>query len=114
MASVRKIAVGPCAALLGALALCGCTALSSRPPTSGYVVDSAITARVRAALVQDAALEASEVGVYTYNGLVTLNGVVDDQLMVRRAILVAERTPGVRSVRNAMQVAAATPELTAR
>ena len=109
MASVRTMG-----ALLGALGLGGCAALGGHPPVSGYVADSAITARVRAALVQDPALEASDVGVYTYNGRVTLDGVVDDQGMVRRVVLAAEQTPGVRSVQNAMQVAPATPELTAR
>jgi osmotically-inducible protein OsmY len=106
------------ALLLGALALTasGCQLLRERE-TAGYVGDSAITAQVRQTLIKDATIEANEVGVQTFEGQVTLIGVVDDEAMARRVALLAEHTPGVRSVRNDIQVAAAPAapaELTAR
>ena len=110
MVAVRTMTPG----LVGVLGLCGCAVFGDHTPVSGYVADSAITARVRAALVQDPTVEASEVSVQTYNGQVTLNGVVDDQAMVRRAVLLTEQTPGVKSVRNAMQVPPTAVEVTAR
>jgi hyperosmotically inducible periplasmic protein len=100
--------------LLGALALLasGCQLLRDHE-TAGYVGDSAITARVRQALIKDPNIEAREVGVQTYNGQVTLIGVVDDEDMARRVVHLAQHTSGVLGVQNSMQIAAPPTELTA-
>ena len=90
--------------LLPALLLAGCAAFHAHPQVSGNVDDSAITARVRQALVKDPSVKASEVDVHTHEGRVMLNGVVDTQAMAHRAEQVAERTPGVRSVDNSLQI----------
>jgi osmotically-inducible protein OsmY len=95
-----------------ALLASGCQLLREHE-TGGYVGDSAITARVRQALIKDPNVEASEVGVQTYNGRVTLIGVVDDEAMARRVVHLAEHTSGVLGVQNSMQIAAAPTELTA-
>jgi hyperosmotically inducible periplasmic protein len=105
--------------LLGALAVTatGCQMLREHQTAAGYVGDSAITARLRQALIKDPSIEASQIGVQTYEGQVTLLGVVDDEAMARRVLHVAEQTPGVRSVRNSLQIVAAPTaptELTAR
>ncbi len=90
--------------LATAVLLTGCAAWRGHPQVSGNVDDAAITARVRQALVKDTAVRASEVDVHTSQGRVLLNGVVDNAAMARRAEQVAERTPGVRSVNNALQI----------
>jgi hyperosmotically inducible periplasmic protein len=101
--------------LLAALALTanGCQMIREHE-TAGYVGDSAITARVRQALIKDPTIEAREVGVQTLDGQVTLIGVVDDEVMARRIAHLVEQTPGVRSVQNSMQIIAPPAELTAR
>jgi hyperosmotically inducible periplasmic protein len=101
--------------LVGVLTLTasGCQLLKEHE-TAGYVGDSAITARVRQALIKDPTIEAREVGVQTFEGQVTLIGVVDDEAMARRIAHLAEQTPGVRSVQNSMQIIAPPAELTAR
>jgi osmotically-inducible protein OsmY len=101
-----------------ALGMTACSLWQRQEPVGGYVGgyvgDSAITARVRQALVKDPAVEATEIDVHTYEGKVTLAGVVDDDAMARRAVRVTQQTPGVRSVENSLQVAASPTELTAR
>jgi len=101
--------------LVAALALTvgGCQMLKEHE-TAGYVGDSATTARVRQALIKDPTIEASAVGVQTYEGQVTLIGVVDNEAAARRVGRLAEKIPGVRTVQNDLQVAAPPAELTAR
>ena len=65
------------------------------------------TARVKTALLKDHDVKGSEVNVQTYEGKVTLTGVVDNSEMAHRAERIARDTPGVKSVESAMQVASA-------
>jgi len=74
-----------------------------------YVDDTAITARVHTALVKDSDVKASEIGVHTYQGKVTLNGVVDSAEMARRAESDARETPGVQSVQNVLELPSTAP-----
>jgi osmotically-inducible protein OsmY len=91
--------------------VCGCSIFRNQQSPGGYVDDSAITARVRTALVKDPRVKASEIGVHTYEGKVTLNGVVDDADMARLAERHARETQGVRSVESVLQIAEAEPPL---
>jgi hypothetical protein len=75
--------------------------------TTGYVGDSTITARVKTALIKDPRIQASEIDVQTYQGRVTLNGVVDSAAMAERALEVARATPGVRTIDDKLTLASA-------
>ena len=103
------------AALAAAAALAaGCGIMRGHESPSAYVDDATLTARVKTALLKDHDVKGSEVNVQTYEGKVTLTGVVDNSEMAHRAERIARDTPGVKSVESAMQVASASTEGTVR
>jgi osmotically-inducible protein OsmY len=69
------------------------------------VDDSALSARVKDGLVKDPSVKATEIHVQTYQGNVTLSGVVDSAAMARRAEQITHGTPGVKAVESDLQVA---------
>jgi osmotically-inducible protein OsmY len=75
-----------------------CAATPTRESTGGYVDDSAITAKIKADLLQDNKLTASDVHVKTYKGVVDLSGFVNRES--DKAGIVAGRVSGVTSVHN--------------
>ena len=102
MISLAAVAL---ATLLGA----GCGVFRAHEAPSAYVDDASVTARVKTALIKTPGVKANEIDVHTYRGVVTLDGVVDDERMLRRAAKIAGDTPGVTSVHNTLQVANAEP-----
>ena len=89
---------------LGLLLLNGCAALDDDVTVGEAIDDAAITAQVKAALVEDDELSALDINVDTVNGVVTLNGDVDNQALVARAADVADDVEGVRSIQNNLTV----------
>jgi hyperosmotically inducible protein len=81
-----------------------CTSTSTRQSAGEYVDDSAVTARVKTALIQESGVKANAINVETYRGVVSLSGFVDSQEMASKAIAAAEKVGGVRSVKNDMRV----------
>lgn len=77
-----------------------CAATPTRESTGGYVDDSTITAKIKADLLQDNKLTASDVHVKTYKGVVDLSGFVDRKSDISEAGIVAGRVSGVTSVHN--------------
>jgi hyperosmotically inducible protein len=103
MKSQRSLAL----AILAAAMLAGgvaCTSTSTRQSAGEYVDDSAVTARVKTALIQESGVKANAINVETYRGVVSLSGFVDSQEMASKAIAAAEKVGGVRSVKNDMRV----------
>lgn len=90
------------AILLGA---CGCGLLREHEGPSAYVGDSAISARVEIALVHGVGIEAREIDVDTYQGTVTLDGVVDTAAIARSVEQITRGIEGVRAVESRLQVA---------
>ena len=78
----------------------GCAATPTRESTGGYVDDSTITAKIKADLLQDNELTASDVHVKTYKGVVDLSGFVNRESDISEAGIVAGRVSGVTSVHN--------------
>lgn len=74
----------------------------------GYIDDSAITLKVKAALVNDPLLKAFQIGVVTENGVVKLSGTVDSEQSVGRAMAVAESQQHVKAVETELLVSADT------
>lgn len=68
------------------------------------VGDAAITAKVSAGLVEDAALSAVKIDVDTNNGVVTLTGPAPSQSAKDRASTIAQGVKGVTSVVNNLTV----------
>jgi len=69
-----------------------------------YLDDSVVTLNVKTAIVNDPSLKVSEISVTTENGVVQLNGVVDSQQIIDKAVEVAQVQKGVRSVLNNLTI----------
>jgi len=69
-----------------------------------YMDDSAITAKVKWAILRDPDLKVLEISVATTDGVVSLTGGVDSQQSIERAIAVARGIPNVKSVENNLAV----------
>jgi osmotically-inducible protein OsmY len=87
-------------ALASALALGACAQTATHESTGAYVDDSAITAKVKTAILEDSALKVMQIDVTTDKSVVHLNGTVDTPQMVARASTVAAQVGGVSSVQN--------------
>ncbi len=83
-----------------ALVLSACAPTRTSESTGGYVDDSAITAKVKTAILQDPQLKVMEIHVTTFKDVVQLSGFVDTQKMVVYAGSVARNVSGVVSVQN--------------
>ena len=66
--------------------------------------DSVITAKVKAAVLQDPSLKSAEINVETYKGVVQLTGFVNSRTSINKAVEVARGVKGVTSVKNDMIV----------
>lgn len=75
-----------------------------RAKAERFVKDSIITAKIKAALLEDPEVSSLDVSVETYRGHVLLSGFVEDENQVRKAGLIASGVRGVVSVKNALVV----------
>ena len=72
--------------------------------TGAVVSDSWITTKVKSDLAVEKDVDATDIGVHTYEGVVTLSGNVDNQAEADKAVRVAKDIKGVKSVVNNMHV----------
>jgi hyperosmotically inducible protein len=86
------------------VAVLGCTATATRDSTGEYITDSWITTKVKAALVGDTQVKATEVNVETFRGVVQLSGFVSSATAMNQAVEVANSIEGVVSVENDMRI----------
>jgi hyperosmotically inducible periplasmic protein len=84
--------------------LVGCASQPGRESTGEYIDDTAITAKVKAALVADKEVSAMSVNVETFRGVVQLSGFADGQKEISRAVSVARGVKGVKSVKNDLRI----------
>jgi hyperosmotically inducible periplasmic protein len=84
--------------------LVGCASHATRESTGEYIDDTAITAKVKAALVGDKEVSALAVNVETYRGVVQLSGFADSQREISKAVSVTRGVGGVKSVKNDLRV----------
>jgi len=82
----------------------GCAATTTHESTGEYGSDTWITTKVKAALVEDPMVKATEVNVETFKGVVQLSGFVSSDAAMSRAVSVASGIKGVSSVRNDMRI----------
>jgi len=94
----RMLSFLVCIAL--ATAFLGCASTPTREGTGEYVDDSAITAKVKAAIFNEPSLKVFQINVETFKGDVQLSGFVDSARSVSKAGEVARSVKGVRSVKN--------------
>jgi osmotically-inducible protein OsmY len=81
-------------------AFLGCASTPTREGTGEYVDDSAITTKVKAAIMNEPSLKVFQINVETFKGAVQLSGFVDSGRSVSKAGEVARSVSGVRSVKN--------------
>lgn len=77
---------------------------SSANKASDYMSDSAVTAKVKSALLEDKSITSSDISVETSKGVVTLSGFVGSQALSTRAVEIATQVEGVQSVSDKLQV----------
>jgi osmotically-inducible protein OsmY len=92
-----------CIAVTAAL-FAACASSPTRESTGEYVDDSAITAKVKAAIAKESTLAGYQVSVETYKGIVQLSGFVDSEKSRSKAGEVAAGVKGVKSVKNNLVV----------
>jgi hyperosmotically inducible protein len=69
-----------------------------------YMDDTAITAKIKADILQDPLLKVFEINVITKDGVVKLDGMVDSKLSIDRATEIARSVKDVKSVQNDLVV----------
>jgi len=82
----------------------GCASTSTQEGTGEYIDDSAITTKVKAAILQEPTLSSAEINVETFKGVVQLSGFVGSRAEINNAVEISRRVAGVKSVRNDMRV----------
>ncbi len=91
-------------ATLMLVASAGCASTRTHESAGEYVDDSAITTKVKTAILQEPGLKSSEISVETFKGVVQLSGFVGSRDDIRSAVKVASAVGGVKSVKNDMQL----------
>jgi hyperosmotically inducible protein len=104
MVCVMFLATGCTAALVGGAAGGGYAVGTDERKTGRMMDDSTITTRINSAMMKDDVVKAHQIDVDTVGGHVTLTGVVKTRKESRRAVQIATRESGVKSVRNNLQI----------
>lgn len=86
------------------LTAAGCAPTPTREGTGEYVDDTVITTKVKAAVLNEPSLKSGQINVETFKGVVQLSGFVDSRASIDKAVEVARRVEGVKSVRNDMRL----------
>ncbi|HTE92526.1 MAG TPA: BON domain-containing protein [Bradyrhizobium sp.] len=84
--------------------LLGCAATSTNEGTKAYISDSAVTTKVKTAMLRESSLKSTEIGVETYKGTVQLSGFVGSNAEIHKAGDVARGVEGVMSVKNDLRL----------
>jgi hyperosmotically inducible periplasmic protein len=84
--------------------LTGCAGDSTHRSTAAAADDGYISTKVKTAILADEGLKGNDVKVETYRGIVQLSGFVDNAEQASRAVSIAEKVSGVKSVKNDMRI----------
>jgi hyperosmotically inducible protein len=82
----------------------GCASTAKQEGTGEYIDDSAITTKVKAAILNEPTLKVAEINVETFKGVVQLSGFVSSQAAKAKAVEVARGVNGVKSVKDDMRL----------
>ncbi|WP_432322417.1 molecular chaperone OsmY [Yersinia enterocolitica] len=77
---------------------------SSMKKVDDYMGDSAATAKVKSALLEEKTLKSTDISVETNHGVVTLTGFVTSQAEAETAVDIAKNVEGVKSVSDKLHV----------
>ncbi|WP_259781002.1 BON domain-containing protein [Aestuariispira ectoiniformans] len=90
--------------LISVFALGACAETQTSESTGEYVDNTAITTKVKTAILKDPDLKVMQINVKTYKDVVQLSGFVDTAEMKVKAGALANNVAGVSSVRNDLLV----------
>lgn len=82
----------------------GCASTAKQEGTGEYIDDSAITTKVKAAILNEPGLKVAEINVETFKGVVQLSGFVSSKADENKAVEVARGVKGVKSVKDDMRL----------
>jgi osmotically-inducible protein OsmY len=102
MKSVKALATVLASVML--LATVGCASTRTHEGTGQYIDDSAITTKVKAAILGEPGLKSAEINVETFKGVVQLSGFVSSRDDINKAAKLAREVNGVKSVKNNMHL----------
>lgn len=80
----------------------GCASTPTNEGTGEYLDDTAITVRVKSAILDEKTLKSAEINVETFKGTVQLSGFVSSEDAINRAVEITRKVLGVKSVKNDM------------
>lgn len=78
--------------------------------TGEYIDDSALTTKVKAALMHSKHLKSLHIAVQSTEGVVTLSGTVPTSAQIDQAVAVTKKVKGVTDVHNALELKPAKKE----
>jgi hyperosmotically inducible periplasmic protein len=84
--------------------LASCAMFEGRETAGQYVDDTTITTKVKAEILGDPSLKVLQINVETMQGVVQLSGFVDSRQSENKAVDIAQRVSGVRSVKDNLVV----------
>lgn len=84
--------------------LVACAPTEKRASAGEYIDDTMITGKVKAALIADPELKATEINVETYKGTVQLSGFVSAPEHIPKAVQLTRDIEGVKGVKNDIAV----------
>jgi hyperosmotically inducible protein len=82
----------------------GCAATPATESTGEYIDSTAITAKVKAGILEQPKLRLFDIHVETSKGVVRLGGYAASQSSIDKAVEIARRVDGVKSVNNEMRI----------
>ncbi len=97
----------PLAAMVAAAVLAvtsGCAVTRGQESAGQYIDDKAITASVKAKMIEDKNVDANAIKIDTLNGEVMLTGFAKNSVEKNTAESIAMQTKGVKSVKNQIVV----------
>ncbi len=96
--------IGTVLSSLLVVSLVACAPTEKRASAGEFIDDTMITGKVKAALVADPDLKATEINVETFKGTVQLSGFVSAPEHIPKAVAMTRNIEGVKSVKNDIAV----------
>lgn len=91
-------------AALMASTVVACTSTPTQQSTGQAIDDGVVTAKVKAALIEDPVTKAHQINVETFKGQVQLSGFVESNEARTRALQLARDVEGVKKVKDALEI----------
>lgn len=102
--SAAAAANNAAAAANNAATAAGAAAANATDKAGDALGDSAITGKVKAALLADADVKGTDINVETNKGDVMLSGFVESQAQIDKAAMLAKNIEGVKQVSNKLEI----------